>query len=326
MQGIVNKSQKSVLKGERMPYPIEEKLVVAVASSALFALDEADTVFRKEGVRAYRNYQREHENNILAPGIAFPFVRRFLELNTVFPERQPVEVVLLSRNDSDTGMRVFNSIEHYKLGIIRAAFTRGNSPFRYIPAYNVSLFLSGNKSDVTEAISNGYPAGLVLPSVSKDDTDDTGLRVAFDFDGVIADDSAEKIFQAHGIQAFYASETANAENAISPGPLGDLFRKLGNLRRLEDEREEADPAYKRFLQTAIITARSAPGHRRVIHTLRHWNITVDETHFLGGMDKGRILETLKPHIFFDDQQDPHLAAAQKFTPSVHVPFGIASGD
>ena len=198
MQGIVNKSQKSVLKGEGMPYPIEEKLVVAVASSALFALDEADTVFRKEGVRAYRNYQREHENNILAPGIAFPFVRRFLELNTVFPERQPVEVVLLSRNDSDTGMRVFNSIEHYKLGIIRAAFTRGNSPFRYIPAYNVSLFLSGNKSDVTEAICNGYPAGLVLPSVSKDDTDDTGLRVAFDFDGVIADDSAEKIFQAGG--------------------------------------------------------------------------------------------------------------------------------
>ena len=307
-----------------MPYPIEEKLVVAVASSALFALDEADTVFRQEGVRAYRNYQREHENKILSPGIAFPFVRRFLELNTVFPDRQPVEVVLLSRNDSDTGMRVFNSIEHYKLGIIRAAFTRGNSPFRYIPAYNVSLFLSGNKSDVTEAISNGYPAGVVLPSVSIDETDDTELRVAFDFDGVIADDSAEKIFQTRGIKAFYASEAENAENAISPGPLGDLFRKLGNLRTLEDEREESDPAYDRFLKTSIITARSAPAHRRVIHTLRSWNITVDETHFLGGMDKGRILETLKPHIFFDDQKHPHLEAAQKYTPSVHIPFGAAA--
>jgi len=141
---------------------------------------------------------------------------------------------------------------------------------------------------------------------------------------VIADDSAEKIFQTEGIKAFYDSETANAETAISPGPLGDLFRKLGNLRNLEDEREESDPQYKRFLKTSIVTARSAPAHRRVIHTLRSWNITVDETHFLGGMDKGRILETLKPHIFFDDQQHPHLEAAQKFTPSVHIPFGIAA--
>ena len=307
-----------------MPYPIEEKLVIAVASSALFALDEADRVFRSEGVRAYRKYQREHENDILSPGIAFPFVRRFLELNTIFPERQPVEVVLLSRNDSDTGMRVFNSIEHYQLGIIRAAFTRGNSPFRYIPAYNVSLFLSANRTDVIEAIGKGYPAGLVLPSAASDDESDNELRIAFDFDGVIADDSAEKVYKAKGMQAFYDSEVANAQKAISPGPLGDLFRKLGNLRALEDELEEKDPNYRHYLKTAIVTARSAPAHRRVVSTLRSWNITVDETHFLGGMDKGRILETLRPHIFFDDQQHPHLDAAKNFTPSVHIPFGVAA--
>ena len=307
-----------------MPFPIEKKLVIAVASSALFQLDEADAVFRKRGVRAYREYQIAHENDVLAPGIAFPFVRRFLELNTLFPERQPVEVVLLSRNDSDTGMRVFNSIEHHRLGIVRAAFTRGNSPFRYIPAYNVSLFLSANEDDVTEALEKGYPAGCVLPSAACDDAADAELRVAFDFDGVIADDSAEKVFQTKGIEAFYDSETANAETAISPGPLGDLFRKLGHLRALEDEREEADPNYRRFLKTAIVTARSAPAHRRVVNTLRSWNITVDETHFLGGMDKGRILETLRPHIFFDDQQHPHLDAARRFTPSVHIPFGIAA--
>ena len=306
-----------------MAYPIEEKLVIAVASSALFALDESDGVFRREGLRAYRQYQRKHENDVLAPGIAFPFIRRFLELNTVFPERQPVEVVLLSRNDSDTGMRVFNSIEHYRLGIVRAAFTRGDSPFRYIPAYNVSLFLSANEDDVTEAIEKGYPAGCVLSGAAVDDADDAGLRVAFDFDGVIADDSAEKIYKRDGIEAFYAAETANAETAISPGPLGDLFRKMGNLRTLEDEREERDAGYRRFLKTAIVTARSAPAHKRVINTLRSWNISVDETHFLGGMDKGRILQTLRPHIFFDDQRHPHLDAARKFSPAVHVPFGVA---
>lgn len=307
-----------------MAYPIEEKLVIAVASSALFQLNEADAVFRKNGIRAYRNYQREHENDVLKPGIAFPFVRRFLELNTVFPERQPAEVVLLSRNDSDTGLRVFSSIEHYKLGIVRAAFTRGNSPFRYIPAYNVSLFLSANEADVNEALQNHFPAGLVLPSAVSDEESDDELRVAFDFDGVIGDDSAEKVFQQEGMEAFYESESAKSDTAIASGPLGDLFRKLGNLRQLEDEREEQDPGYRRFLKTAIVTARSAPAHRRVITTLRDWNITVDETHFLGGVDKGRILKTLRPHIFFDDQRHPHLDSAQEFTPSVHIPFGISA--
>lgn len=307
-----------------MPFPIEEKLVIAVASSALFRLDKADSIFRKEGEKAYRKYQMEHETDILEPGIAFPFVRRFLELNKVFPERQPAEVVLLSRNDSDTGLRVFNSIEHYKLGIIRAAFTKGNSPFRYIPAYNVSLFLSANGADVSEAIANGYPAGVVLPSAATDHAEDSELRVAFDFDGVIADDSAEKIYQENGIDEFYRSETENAELAISTGPLGDLFLKLGRLRSLEDERAEKTAGYRRFLKTAIITARSAPAHRRVIHSLRAWNISVDEVHFLGGMDKGRVLETLRPHIFFDDQKHPHLDAAKRFTPSVHIPFGAAS--
>lgn len=307
-----------------MAYPIEQKLVIAVASSALFKLDEADAVFRKQGVSAYRQYQRQHENDLLEPGVAFPFIRHFLELNQVFPGLQPAEVVLLSRNDSDTGMRVFHSIEHYALGIVRAAFTRGNSPFRYIPAYNVSLFLSANADDVNEAICRRYPAGLVLPSPAMDDPSDHELRVAFDFDGVIADDSAEKVYQQQGMAAFHRSEQELAETAIAPGPLGDLFRKLGNLSTLEDEWEERDPGYKRFLKTAIITARSAPAHKRVATTLRNWNITVDETHFLGGLDKGRILATLRPHIFFDDQRHPHLEAAQEFTPSVHIPFGIAA--
>lgn len=308
-----------------MPYPIEEKLVIAVASSALFHLDEADTVFRTKGLRAYREYQRKHENDVLPPGIAFPFIRRFLELNSVFPEVQPVEVVLLSRNDSDTGMRVFNSIEHYDLGICRAAFTRGNSPFRYIPAYNVSLFLSANHEDVSEAIASGFPAGMVLPSPAEDNKQDKELRIAFDFDGVIADDSSEKIFRQNGLEAFQQNEVIHADRAISPGPLGNLFRQLGALRSAEDELEEKDPSYKRFLKTFIVTARSAPTHRRVINTLRAWKISVDEIHFLGGMDKGRIMETLKAHIFFDDQKTPHLDSVSRFAPSVHIPFGCMSG-
>ena len=305
-----------------MSYPIEEKLVIGVSSSALFALDEADIIYRTSGVKAYREYQEQHENDLLSPGIAFPFIRRFLKLNELFPEQSPVEVVLLSRNDSSSGMRIFNSIEHYNLGICRATFTRGNSPFRYIPAYNVSLFLSANKNDVNEAIEKGFPAGLVLPSFAEDDGNNDQLRIAFDFDGVIADDSSEKIFQQNGLEAFRKNEIIHANSAVSPGPLNELFCKLGTLRTLEDFLEEQDSSYQRFLKTFIVTARCAPAHRRVINTLRQWNISVDEIHFLGGMDKGRIMEILKPHIFFDDQITPNLESGSKFAPAVHIPFGI----
>ena len=199
-----------------MPFPIEEKLVIGVASSALFKLDEADEIFRKEGLASYRKYQYEHEKDLLEPGIAFPFIRRFLQLNKLFPEVEPVEVVLLSHNDPDTGMRVFHSIGHYQLDICRAAFTTGNSPFRYIPAYNVALFLSANENDVCEALAKGHPAGMVLDSKLHDDPHDNELRIAFDFDGVLADDSAEAIYKNSGINNFYISETEKAEEPHPP--------------------------------------------------------------------------------------------------------------
>jgi len=307
-----------------MSYAIEEKLVIGVASSALFKLDESDVVYRRDGLAAYRNYQREHQHDVLAPGIAFPFIQRLLNLNNIFPDLEPVEVVLLSHNDPDTGLRVFNSIGHHQLKIVRAAFTTGDSPFKYIPAYNVSLFLSANADDVRKAIADGYAAGQVLESAAANDPADTELRVAFDFDGVIADDSAEKVYRNSGMAGFIASEAANAQIPHTPGPLAQLLTKLAKLHQLEDEKVAADPDYKRYLKIAIVTARNAPAHERVVTTLRNWNITVDQAFFLGGMDKGRILSILRPQIFFDDQRHPHLDSSSQFTPSVHIPFGVAN--
>lgn len=306
-----------------MSCKIEYKLVIGIASSALFELDEADTVYQTEGVAAYRKYQREHQYDVLKSGVAFPFIKRLLMLNVIFPELEPVEVVLLSHNDSDTGLRVFNSIKHYDLNITRAAFTTGDSPFKYIPAYNVSLFLSASEADVQAAINAGHAAGQVLHSAAIDDTGDHELRIAFDFDGVLADDSAEQVYKTRGIDAFAASETAKAKIPHTPGPLANLFAKLAQIHELEDERESAQPGYKRYLKTSIVTARSAPAHERVVTTLRNWNIRVDQTFFLGGINKGRIMETLRPHIFFDDQLS-HLLSTGKFTPAVHIPFGVAN--
>ena len=304
-----------------MDFSNENKLVVAVASSALFRLDEADAIFRRNGLAAYRKFQREHEFDALQEGIASPFIRRFLKFNELFPEVSRVEVVLLSHNDPDTGARVMESIRHYGLNIRRAAFLTGSPPFNFIEPFQVSLFLSANEKDVSEAILRGCAAGLVLDSRITDDRDDQELRIAFDFDGVLADDSAEKVFQSAGMEQYLKSEQEQREVPLAPGPLAALFAKLGRLRRLEDEREQNDRNYRRFLKTSIVTARDGPAIRRLVTTLRDWGIVPDQTFFLGDMCKARILAKLRPHIFFDDQRSPNLESARDFSPSVHVPFG-----
>jgi 5'-nucleotidase len=307
-----------------MPYPIEKKLVIAIASSALFDLKESDEVFRKEGPEKYRGFQRAHQNDALKPGVAFPFIKRLLNLNGSEVANQPVEVILLSRNDPDTGLRVFKSIEAHGLNITRGAFLRGRPPHRYIKAFNASLFLSANETDVREAILAGYPAGLVLDSTFEDKMDDNELRVAFDFDGVIADDEAEIIYHTtQDLGAFYAGEVQKVLKVHNPGPLKELLQKIANLQELELSRAEREPTYQSKVRTAIITARNAPSHERMIMTLRDWGISVDETFFLGGVEKKRILEVFAPHIFFDDQR-VHLDPASGQVPSVHVPFGITN--
>ncbi|HIP06304.1 MAG TPA: 5'-nucleotidase [Mariprofundaceae bacterium] len=306
-----------------MAYPIDKKLVIAVSSSALFDLSESDKVFREQGAKAYKAYQEEHLDDVLGKGVAFPFVRRFLSINSRFKEEQPVEVVLLSRNSAVTGKRVFRSIEHHNLNISRAAFMEGKSPYAYIPAFNASLFLSANEEDVLKAIDSGYPAGIVLPSKVNDNTDDHELRIAFDFDGVIADDEAESVFQDGKLDKFVQHEINNKLKPHNPGPLADLFKKLSYLQALEADEEAKDSSYQRIIRTSIITARSAPTHERVITTLEDWGVSANETFFLGGMKKEHILNTLKPHMFFDDQKN-HLQSKLGNIPMVHIPFGITN--
>lgn len=307
-----------------MKYPIEQKLVIGIASSALFDLSASHQIFLNEGVLAYRAYQEQHIDVPLGKGVAFPFIRRFLSLNQAFPERLPVEVVLLSRNSPETGLRVFRSIRHYGLDIRRAAFMTGRSPHEYVPAFNASLFLSASEDDVQKAIDAQYPAGAVLPSKVYDDELDNELRIAFDFDGVIADDEAESVYkQNHDLIAFQRYEASHQAIPHQPGPLADLFKKLAGLQALESERYATEPDYRKIIKTSIITARSAPAHERVVTTLKAWGVSADESFFLGGMEKSRILKVLRPHLFFDDQRS-HLHSAAGEIPMVHVPFGVAN--
>ncbi len=289
-------------------------LVVAIASSALFDLTEADSVFRTAGTDAYRTYQREHEQEPLPPGAAFHFIRRLLSLNQGL-ERPVVEVALLSHNDPDTGMRVRLSCEHHRLPMGRMAFTGGRAPWPYLQAFGTHLFLTRNANDVVAALQNDSAAGEILGSSTEDDTGNE-LRIAFDFDGVVADDAGERIYREQGLKNFYSHEEANALAPAAPGPLARLLRALAAIQvRLAGTSEGPR------LRTAIVTARSWPADRRVVTTLRSWGIMVDEAFFIGSSPKEPILSIFRPHIFFDDKR-ANADGARLAGPSVHVPFGI----
>ena len=306
-----------------MPYDIDDKLVIAVASSAVFDLSESDQVFQEHGIEAYREHQIEHENDVLSPGTAFPLVKRLLSLNGSDDADQPIEVILLSRNSPETGLRVFNSIENYQLNISRAAFLSGGDPFQYLDAFNAALFLSANDTDVKQAIEAEAPAGRVFPSDFEDDDSTDELRIAFDFDGVIADDSAETVHQGQGLSQFYESESEKASEPLSAGPLHRFFQEVAKLQERVREKARQDSNFKPRIKVSIVTARNAPAHKRVITTLRDWGIEVDETFFLGGIDKGRILKVLRPHIFFDDSLK-NIQGVSGIIPSAHVPFGVTN--
>lgn len=304
-----------------MAYPIEQKLVVAISSTALFDFSKEHEIYLTQGVEAFRDYQRNNRGKRPHPGSAFPFIKRLLHLNTIFSEQKPVEVVLLSRNHPDAGLRMMDALPHYGLDISRAFFLAGELPYPYMKSVNAVLYLSTNKEEVKEAINKGYPAGHVLPCQFKDDDADTQLRIAFDFDGVIVDDEAEGIYADGGLPLFHHSEEQNRERPLNSGPLMPLLKRISGLQKIEREvaKKANDP--KKAIRVAIVTARNAPAHERLITTLQNYGIETDELFLAGGIEKKNILDVLKPQIFFDDQLG-HLEPASESTPCVHVPFGI----
>lgn len=298
--------------------PVEPaKLVVGIASSALFDLREGDQIFATRGVRAYRSYQAEHKDDPLAPGIAFPFVRRLLELNEI--QTNLVDVIVMSHNSPQTGLRVTRSIEHHKLPIARAVFREGCSAYSFIPAFGMSLFLSANAEDVKKAVDAGHPAGQVLHGRAFD-TDHHELRVAFDFDGVLGDDSSERVFKEEGIDGFIENERTKADTPLPKGPLVGFLRGLNHIQTIEDERAENDSSYLPRLRISLVTARSTPAYERAINSLQAWGLRVDDAFFLAGLPKTPVINELKPHLFFDDQYI-HLGE-DLASPAVHIPFGV----
>jgi len=292
----------------------DRRLVVAISSRTLFDLDDSHAVFEREGVDAYGRYQVEREDQPLAPGVAFGLVRKLLSLNQRAGQRL-VEVILLSRNSSDTGLRVFNSIQHYGLDIVRAAFTGGAAPYPYIRPFQADLFLSANGEDVRRALAAGVAAATILSSTIGGDPDGP-LRIAFDGDAVVFGDESERISQDEGDDAFARHESEHAGQPLSGGPFRGF---LAALHALQSQFPADDPP----IRTALVTARSAPAHKRVILTLRQWGVRLDEAVFLGGLSKGPFLEAFAADIFFDDS-GANTESARRFVATGHVPHGVGN--
>jgi len=290
-------------------------LVVAISSRALFDLDSTHQIYLEQGLQAYMEYQRSREDEVLQPGVAFPLVQKLLALNDDGMEHPGVEVVLLSRNSADTGLRIFNSIEHYDMRIERAVFTNGASPSNYIEATGANLFLSANSDDVRRVLTAGYAGATILPQATRENRSGQ-LRIAFDGDAVIFSDEAERVYKTQGLEAFSSSERAAASRPLKAGPFKAVLDAIHSI-------QSAYPIEENPIRTALVTARSAPAHKRVILTLRAWGIRIDESMFLGGRDTATFLRAFGADIFFDDQQ-MHCDSVSRVIATGHVPHGVAN--
>ena len=300
--------------------PLDGKLVVAISSRALFDFEQENQVFEQSDDRAYMALQLQRLEQPARPGVAFSLVKKLLAFNQGPPGgsgSQPVEVVILSRNDPVSGMRVFRSAQHYGLPIQRGSFTRGQPPWRYLKPLHANLFLSTHLSDVRAALDAGVPAAQVYPhSAHASEAHPNEVRIAFDGDAVLFSDEAERVYQAQGLDAFQRHESAKAQQPLLAGPFKPLLTALQRLQI------EGTPAMR--IRTALVTARSAPAHERAIRTLMDWNIEVDEAMFLGGLPKGEFLREFEPDFFFDDQTG-HIESASQHVPSGHVASGVRNG-
>lgn len=296
-----------------MALKLDDKLVVGISSRALFDLEEENSIYESDGLKAYSEYQISHENDILKPGAGFPLIKALHKLNT--DGHHLTEIIIMSKNSADTSLRIFNSIEYYGLDISRAALVGGVQISPYLNAFRTDLLLSANEEDVQEAINANIAAGIICShsELPIDADQEIGqIRIAFDGDAVIFSDESERIFQSEGLKAFAEHEHKNAQKPLPEGPFAKLLKTLSFVQ--QQFPKETVP-----IRTALVTARNAPAHERVIRTLRAWDVRIDEAFFLGGIEKSEVLKAFGANIFFDDQT-VHIDPASKLVPAARVPY------
>ena len=136
-----------------------------------------------------------------------------------------------------------------------------------------------------KAREHGVAAALILPGAELANDDINEVRIAFDGDAVLFDAASQQVYDAQGLDAFHEHEASHADEPMSPGPFRPF---LDGLARIQAHFGATSP-----IRTALVTARAAPAHYRVVNTLRSWGVNVDETYFLGGVDKTAVLKAVR---------------------------------
>lgn len=301
-----------------MPYDLSNKLKIAVTTRALFRLEEENKIYKEQGTKAYEAYQIEKENDLIPKGAAFSLIQSLLSINQIEALKDRVEVILVTRNNANSGIRVFNSIEKYDLEITRGVFTGGGELVPYLLALGIDLFLTANPLDAQAAIDSGIPAATLLTNniPEYNSESDKGIRIAFDGDAVLFSDESEVIYKKQGLDSFKENEALRANDPMKEGPFAKFLKIIADLQSTLGEKQT-------FIRTALVTARNAPSHERVIKTLREWNVRIDEMFFLGGVSKTPILKAFGAQIFFDDQKT-YTEPASSVVPSGTVPYASNS--
>lgn len=301
-----------------MPYDLSNKLKIAVTTRALFRLEEENKIYKEQGTKAYEAYQIEKENDLIPKGAAFSLIQSLLSINQIEALKDRVEVILVTRNNANSGIRVFNSIEKYDLEITRGVFTGGGELVPYLLALGIDLFLTANPLDAQAAIDSGIPAATLLTNniPEYNSESDKGIRIAFDGDAVLFSDESEVIYKKQGLDSFKENEALRANDPMKEGPFAKFLKIIADLQSTLGEKQT-------FIRTALVTARNAPSHERVIKTLREWNVRIDEMFFLGGVSKTPILKAFGAQIYFDDQKT-YTEPASSVVPSGTVPYASNS--
>lgn len=301
-----------------MPYDLSNKLKIAVTTRALFCLESENLIFEEQGRAAYEEHQIKHENVLLEKGVAFSLIKALLGINSFEATKNRVEVLVASRNSANTSLRVFNSIENYKLPITRGFFTGGEELVPFLTALNIDLFLTANPADAQSAIDAGIPSAVLLTDNIPDyeESTENQIKIAFDGDAVLFSEESELIYKKQGLDSFAENESQHASEPMNEGPFAKFLRIISDLQNSLGEDQN-------IIRTALITARNAPSHKRVINTLREWNVRIDEVFFLGGISKVPILKAFGAQIFFDDQRT-YTEPASEVVPSGTVPYASSS--
>ncbi|XP_078256251.1 cytosolic 5'-nucleotidase 1A-like [Rhinoraja longicauda] len=299
------------LAGNKLPHAI----TIAVSSRTLFNMAEERAIYETDGLESYVKFQQEHENEPLKKGLAFALMKALETVNSRLHELYPgtdemFDVVLMTNNHAQVGVRLINSINHYGLSIERFCLTGGTSPISYLKAYHTNLYLSSDPVKVAKALSEGIAAATLCHLDKDAQLSEQQLRVAFDGDSFVSQEPNEKSSKnymlADSLCDYEPKPTPQMQQtgrggATEPGKglLVGFLEAIGKIqKKFYAKNQRMDCPIRVYL---IIKKGGSAVGLKALKTIRSWGLDVDEAFILSGLSATVLLNKICPHIYLDEQ-------------------------